>query len=268
MPTTESLEAWLIFQREKLLLAKDAESFTIPQGAALSLLKSHLLRLHPLGEFNHTNCYTGEIESTVSLPTGIEAVSLRAAFEYLGLDWHGVVSKAASIIHWDRNHQFCGHCGHTTQVTPGTYERKCTNCGLPQYPRISPSIIVLIKRGKEVLMARSPHFPKNAYGLIAGFVEAGESIEEAIKREVKEEVSIKIKNLQYFGSQSWPFPDSLMIGFIAEYADGEIIIDHNEIESAGWYRFDNIPAWPGSSISIASKLINHFIQECQNEDHR
>ena len=110
-------------------------------------------------------------------------------------------------------------------------------------------------------MSRSPHFPPGRYGLIAGFVEAGESIEAAAYREVEEEVGIKIKNLRYFGSQSWPFPDSLMIAFIAEYASGELIIDHNEIEDAGWYRYDNLPGKPSSSVSIAKKLIEHYIEE-------
>jgi NAD+ diphosphatase len=110
-------------------------------------------------------------------------------------------------------------------------------------------------------MARSPHFIPGAYGLIAGFIEVGESIEEAVHREVKEEVSINIKNLRYFGSQPWPFPDSLMIGFIADYASGEINIDHEEIEAAGWYKFDNLPGRPSTRISIASQLIEHFVAE-------
>ena len=109
-------------------------------------------------------------------------------------------------------------------------------------------------------MARSPHFAPGVFGLIAGFVEIGESLEEAVFREVKEEVSLDIKNIRYFTSQPWPFPDSLMVGFIADYAGGDIQIDHREIESAGWYRYDHLPGRPSSGISIASKLLEHFIR--------
>lgn len=132
-------------------------------------------------------------------------------------------------------------------------------CHLSFFPRISPSIIVLIKKADHLLMARSPHFLPGVYGLIAGFIDAGESIEEAVHREVKEEVGLKIKNLSYFGSQQWPFPDSLMIAFTADYCSGDITINPDEIEEAGWYKYNNLPGRPQTSVSIASKLIDNFI---------
>lgn len=264
MPKTESLEAWLIFQGEKILLASFKNTYTLPVDTALSQLKTNLLRQHHLGEFNRASCYCAEISSDINLPVGIKSVSLRNAFEYLGIDWYAAAAKAYSVINWDRNHQYCGRCGHLTTIKSGTFERICPQCGLSQYPRISPSMIVLIKKGDELLMARSPHFPPGVYGLIAGFVEVGESIEDAVHREIKEEVGITIKNLQYFGSQLWPFPDSLMIAFTADYASGDLVIDHQEIEEANWYRYDKIPGRPGTSISIASKLIDAFIKEKSN----
>src|SRR5690606_2224103 len=121
------------------------------------------------------------------------------------------------------------------------FERTCPTCHLAAYPRISPSIIVRIHKGDQILMARSPHFAPGIYGLIAGFVESGETLEETIHREVMEEVGIKVKNIRYFDSQPWPFPDSLMIGFTAEHASGDIQVDHHEIEHADWYGKDNIP---------------------------
>jgi NAD+ diphosphatase len=125
----------------------------------------------------------------------------------------------------------------------------------------------LIHRDDQILMARSPHFPPGVYGLIAGFVEAGESVEEAVHREVKEEVGLAIKNLRYFGSQAWPFPDSLMIGFFAEYESGDLLIDHSEIEEAGWYHYDQLPGHPSVTISIAYKLIKAFIAEKKGTTH-
>lgn len=252
---------WFIFQNERLLLLKNNDGYNIPTNTTLAQLEPYLLRQHFLGSFNNVNCYVAEIDSTVSLSDEIVSIPLRKAFELIGIDWYVAAAKAHSILNWDKNHQFCGRCGNTTIHKPGTFERVCPVCGLSLYPRISPSIIVLIRNGDKILMSRSPHFPPGAYGLIAGFVEAGESIEDAVHREVREEVDIKIKNLRYFGSQYWPFPDSLMIGFTADYASGEIKIDANEIEAADWYDYNNLPGRPSSSVSIAGKLIEQYLRE-------
>jgi NAD+ diphosphatase len=257
----EHQEHWFIFQGDKLLLIEENNGHKLPKYNPLTPPNLPFLRQYSLGTFNNFLCYCAEIDLHTPLPDHMTSVPLRKAFELLGVDWFNAAVKASTIINWDKNHQFCGRCSHLTNHTTGTFERICSNCGLAQYPRISPSIIVLIQRGDQILMARSPHFPPGAYGLIAGFVEAGESIEDTVHREVKEEVSIEVKNLRYFGSQSWPFPDSLMIGFIADYAAGEIVIDQKEIEAAGWYRYDNLPGRPSIGISIAGRLIDHFIAE-------
>jgi NAD+ diphosphatase len=254
---TEASEFWFIFRNERLLL----EENKLPTKDSLSRLGLQFLRQHKLGQFNNSICYCAEIDPSTALPDDMTLIPLRKAFEILGADWYVAAAKASSIINWDKNHQFCGRCGNPTIHKPETYERNCPVCGLSLYPRISPSMIVLIQHDDMILMSRSPHFPPGAYGLIAGFVEVGESIEDAVHREVKEEVGIQITNLRYFGSQFWPFPDSLMIGFIADYLSGEITIDHKEIESAGWYRYDNLPGGPSSSVSIARKLIDYYIAQ-------
>jgi NAD+ diphosphatase len=256
----EMPEYWFIFQNDQLLLFNMQDELKLPTHHLSSQLRPLFIRQHFLGLFNEMNCYSAEIDKSISLPDDIIPLPLRKAFERFGTDWYTAIAKAFSIVNWDKNHQYCGRCGHTTSYKPGTFERLCNVCGLSLYPRISPSIIVLIKKGDKILMSRSPHFPPGAYGLIAGFVEVGESIEDAVHREVKEEVNIEIKNLRYFGSQFWPFPDSLMLGFTADYASGEIHIDHNEIESADWYSHDNLPGRP-SNISIAKKLIDAFLLE-------
>lgn len=254
---SEITSYWFIFQNDRILI----NEMKLPDENLISILQPHFIRQQKLGMFNNVMCYCAEIESAFSIPDEIHPTSLRKAFEMLGIDWYSVIAKAISIITWDKNHQFCGRCGNATIQTSGTFERVCSVCGLSLYPRISPSMIVLIRKEDKILMSRSPHFSPGAYGLIAGFVEAGESIEEAVHREVKEEVGIEIKNLRYFGSQSWPFPDSLMIGFTADYASGEIVIDKKELESADWYRYDNLPGGPSTSVSIASKLIDAFVTE-------
>lgn len=260
------MEYWFIFQNDNLLLVNKDNAQKLPDQSVLTKLKSHFIRQHKLGQFNQADCYCAEIDKLLSLPENMTALPLRKTFEMFGADWYPALVKSFLIINWDRNHQFCGRCGAATVHESGVFERKCVSCGLSQYPRISPSIIVLIRKQDQLLMARSQHFPPGAYGLIAGFVEAGESIEEAVHREVREEVGIEIKNLRYFGSQPWPFPDSLMIGFTADYAAGELNIDYKEIEAAGWYRIDNLPGRPSFSLSIARKLIDHFIAE-QEQKH-
>lgn len=253
-------EYWFIFQNEQLLLLAHANENKLPEHSAISLLEPSFIRHYKIGVFNHVHCYCAELAPQIPLSPEFNLVPLRKAFEILGPNWFVTAAKAYSIINWDKNHHFCGRCGNITIPHSENFVRICSHCKLEMYPRISPSVIVLIKNQDKILMSRSPHFTPGAYGLIAGFVEAGESLEDAVHREVKEEVSLKIKNLRYFGSQPWPFPDSLMIGFTADYAAGEIIIDTREIETAGWYRYDNLPGRP-SSMSIARKLIDHFIAE-------
>lgn len=269
MPPTQSFEItkhWFIFQQEHLLFIHHLDELQLPTDILLSNLNMRFNNQHTLGIFNDVNCICAELSPDIILPSNIKPIPLRKALDMLGNDWFVVAAKAASILKWYRNHQFCGHCGNTTSYHPTMFECSCLNCGLTFYPRISPSIIVLIKKGDHILMSRSPHFSPGVYALIAGFIEAGESIEDAVHREVKEEVGIDVKNLHYFGSQFWPFPDSLMIGFTADYAGGELVIDHREIEAAGWYRYDNLPGKPSSNISIAKKLIDHFVEE-QTELH-
>jgi len=257
-PIENNIEHWFIFQHDLLLLI----DHQIPTKAGLLDLKAHFTRQIPLGTFNGFSCYCANLHQDAPLAINMAFLPLRKAVEQLGTDWYGVITKAYSIINWDRNHAFCGRCSNTTTVhLAERFERICHVCGLAFYPRISPSVIVLIKKDHQLLMARSPHFAPGVYGLIAGFVEVGESVEEAIHREVHEEVHIQINNLRYFGSQPWPFPDSLMLGFTADYASGDIQIDGKEIEEAGWYRFDQLPGLPSTRLSIAQRLIDHFIAE-------
>jgi NAD+ diphosphatase len=169
-----------------------------------------------------------------------------------------LAGRARQIVDWDRTHQFCGQCGTPMGILSTERAKKCPRCGLLHFPHVSPAIIVLVKWGRKLLLGRSPQFPPGMYSVLAGFAEPGETLEEAVAREVQEEAGIRVKDIRYFGSQPWPFPHSLMIGFTANYASGVISLDGSELEDARWYTTDNLPTLPGS-ISIARKLIDWFL---------
>ena len=174
-------------------------------------------------------------------------------------DIYLMATRAVLVRDWYISHQFCGRCGTMTQIDEKDMMLKCPECGQVHYPRIAPAIIVAIRKGDKLLMAKHSYHKTHKYALVAGFVEAGESIEEAVHREVSEEIGIKIKNLKYKRSQSWPFPNSLMLAFTAEYESGEIKVDGDEIVKAKWFSKNEIERYD-SDISISDWLINDFIQ--------
>jgi NAD+ diphosphatase len=164
------------------------------------------------------------------------------------------------LVHWNRNHHYCGRCAGLTETKPDERARVCPQCGLINYPRLSPAVIVAVLKDHQILLAHSQRFPTKFYSVLAGFVEPGETLEACVKREVLEEVGIIVKNIRYFGSQPWPFPDSLMVGFTAEYGGGDIRIDPSEITDARWYAASELPPIP-PKISIARRLIDWFLQQ-------
>src|SRR3989338_4989969 len=261
--TMQESTRWIVFQQDRIVLSEINQPLLA--AASISSFKQALLRQYLLGEFDDGVIYCAELEETYSIPQDLHLVPLKKALQQLESDWYRAAVKAYTIINWDKNHQYCGRCGNLTKHNPPCFERQCTKCTLLFYPRISPSIIVCIQREGQILMARGHHFVPGIYGLIAGFIEAGETIEEAVHREVKEEVGITIKNLCYFGSQAWPFPDSLMLAFTADYKSGDLTVNSSELEEAGWYDSNNLPGRPSSKMSIASKLIDHFIAKQKNK---
>ncbi len=249
---------WFIFQESKLLIYQSPESVTLPFLIDLNKLGLIMIRQNYLGQLDHRLCYAAEVAEGTIPPAGMAFEGLRQVYGRLDEDLFWVAARAVQIIDWDRTHQFCGRCGIPLRTKTGERAKECPQCGLLHFPRLAPAIIVLVERGSQLLLARSRHFMPGMYSVLAGFVEPGESLEEAVVREVKEEVGIAIKNIKYFGSQPWPFPHSLMIGFTATYASGEISLDDKEIEDAGWFTSDNLPRIPGK-ISIARKLIDGFL---------
>jgi NAD+ diphosphatase len=167
-----------------------------------------------------------------------------------------VAGRALQIAEWARTHRYCGACGAPMAAVPGERCFRCPACSHSAYPRIAPAMMTLVRRGDAILLARHAASPTGRFTALAGFLEAGESIEDAIHREVFEEVGLKVRNLEYFGSQSWPFPHSLMIAFTAEYAGGELILDANEITEARWFGPGDAPPEIPPPVSIAAALIN------------
>ena len=182
-------------------------------------------------------------------------------FSYFGraseVEWV-IAGRAVQLAEWQRTHKFCGRCSTPTEPSGNDRAMKCPACGLLAYPRLAPAMITLVTRGDEALLARGVQFRAPMYSCLAGFVEAGESLEEAVVREVREEVGIEVGSVRYHSSQPWPFPHSLMIGFTAEWVSGDIVCDPTEILDAQWYTRDALPSIP-PRISIARKLIDAWV---------
>jgi NAD+ diphosphatase len=204
-----------------------------------------------------------ELAAETPAPTGTGWQGLRALFSVLDDAHFALAGRAAQLIEWDRTHQFCGRCGTRTESKRDERVRVCPSCKLAAYPRVAPAVMALVKRGRELLLARSPHFPAGMYSALAGFVEPGESLEQCIAREVAEEVGVRVKNLRYFASQPWPFPHSLMIAFVCDWASGELKPQASEIEAANWFEVLQLPKLP-SKISIARRLIDAVVEEIRD----
>jgi NAD+ diphosphatase len=253
-------DLWFIYYENKLLVEKTNDILSIPIWSKLKDLSVEFTRVHYLGSLDNVPCYCSELATDMQLPTGMEFKELRPASALLPHNLFVVAGKAIQVIEWDKTHQFCGRCGSKTRPMEAERAKECPECGLLNYPRISPAIIVAIKKDNKILLAHNKRFINNMYSVIAGFVEPGETFEECVQREVFEEVGLQVKNIKYFHSQPWPFPNSMMIGFTADYADGEIKVDGIEIDRAAWFSVEELPSIP-SKVSIAGKLINAFIDD-------
>ena len=216
-----------------------------------------VLAEHGIGHFGDDAIYLLELADCVEL-LGCIWQGLRRFMLESDAETYKMLGYASQIGIWAREHRYCGGCGGPTQQIPGDRAMYCADCGIRHYPRISPSMIVLLTRGDEVLLARSPRYVPGMYSTLAGFVEPGESAEQCVRREVREEVGLEVCNIRYMGSQCWPFPHSMMIGFHAEYAGGEIVIQEDEIEDAQWFDVRELPPLPASK-SIARYLIDSYV---------
>jgi NAD+ diphosphatase len=212
---------------------------------------------HFLGLLDATACWAVEVTDADDDDGFVDLYSLFGRTDEV--DWI-VAGRAVQIIDWARSHRFCGRCGTATTHNDNDRAMRCPACGLLAFPRLAPAIITLVTRGDEALLARGVNFRGPTYSCLAGFVEPGESLEQAVVREVGEEVGVRVGSVRYWGSQPWPFPHSLMLGFHAQWEDGEIVVDPREIVDANWYTRDRLPSIP-PGISIARRLIDDWVRQ-------
>jgi NAD+ diphosphatase len=249
---------WYIFQGSQLLVYRAEGGAHVPALLDPGELGLEPLRTQYLGVLEDRHVFAAECAAGAVAPEGAAWSGLRGLFGLMDDAAFALAGRAVQIIDWDRTHQFCGVCATPTIPKANERARQCPNCGHTNYPRIAPAVMALVRKGNQLLLARSPHFPPGMHSALAGFVEPGESLEQCLHREVREEVGIEVANLSYFSSQPWPFPHSLMIAFNCEYAGGAITPDPTEIEAADWFDLDHLPVLP-NRISIARRLIDATI---------
>ncbi|TFW18193.1 NAD(+) diphosphatase [Massilia arenosa] len=244
----------LVFQEGRLLVR--AEDLALAPADVLAGLVLPAERIHPVGLLGERYVQAVWLDADVAAPEGHEFKSLRALFGNVDDEVLGLASRGVQIAEWARTHRYCGACAHPMALVFGERCMRCPHCGHSAYPRISPAMIVIVRKEDKVLLALHAQSPYKRYAPLAGFLEAGESAEEAVHREVYEEVGLRVHNLRYIGSQSWPFPHSLMIAFTADYLSGEIRVDPDEIAEARWFGPDD--EWPDTSpgASISHTLVN------------
>ena len=198
------------------------------------------------------------IDTPVTNDARYQMCGLRASFYRLSEALYLKAGKCHELLYWDRNTQFCGVCGASMEMKTGISKR-CTNCGKEVWPQLATAIIVLIHRGEEVLLVHARNFKGDFYGLVAGFVETGENLEEAVRREVMEETGLTIKNIRYFGSQPWPYPCGLMVGFNADYESGAVRLQREELNKGAWFTKDHLPTIP-EKLSIARMILDDWLE--------
>ncbi len=255
---------WFAFSCGQLLGSHSGEHIELPLARSLEHFGIATERTQYLGTLRGRHCFSAEIARDTPAPQGMDWFGLRRIFGLVDELEYALATRAIQIMEWDRTHQFCGVCGTLTESRLSERVRVCPACAHAVYPRLAPAVMMLVRRGRELLLGRSPHFQPGVYSALAGFVEPGETLEACVAREVMEEVGVQVANLRYFGSQSWPFPHSLMIAFFCDYAGGTIVLQPEEIEDAQWFGVDALPGLP-LPVSISRRLIDAAVMEIQKE---
>jgi len=246
------------FQNNNLLVQVVDGKTIVPMVRHAEEIGFEPVRTQYLGVLNGSHCYSAELPLDVPWPESTSFIDLRKLHGIMDPDFLKAAVSAIQVINWDQTFQFCGRCGVPTETKTDERAKICPDCGLINFPRLAPAIMAAIIKDDQILLANGMGFPPNFFSVLAGFVEPGETLEECLAREVKEEVGIEVKNIRYFSSQPWPFPNSLMIAFSAEHQSGEIIVDGEEIRKADWFSADKLPLRPDSRISISGQLIDWF----------
>lgn len=251
---------WFVFCKGDLLLEKTSDGrYTIPYQEEAPTPLKEWTNVHTITPFGDDDVRTYTIDGPVTDNPRYEMCGLRATYNKLPHELYQIAGKCQEILYWDANTRFCGVCGGPMKMHT-EISKRCTHCGKEVWPLLATAIIVLIRRDDKVLLVHARNFRGKFFGLVAGFVETGETLEEAVVREVHEEVGIKIKNIRYFASQPWPYPCGLMVGFTADYVSGELHLQRSELDDAGWFDRDHLPPVP-DKMSIARQLIDSWLEE-------
>lgn len=260
---------YFIFSKTDLLLQRQADgTHTIPCSDDVPVKThpwTHVMTVGPMDD--STEVYTFKVDNPTQIEVlseslkhdGYDFIGLRESYYHLPEELYLKAGKCQELLYWDSTTQYCGVCGSPMKMHT-IISKRCTQCGKEVWPHLATAVIVLIHRGDEVLLVHAKNFKGNFFGLVAGFVETGETLEEAVRREVMEETHLTIKNLTYFGSQPWPYPSGLMVGFMAEYESGDIHLQRSELSRGAWFRYDNLPQIP-QKLSIARRIIDKWLEQ-------
>jgi NAD+ diphosphatase len=258
-PAMSARPRWFLVHPAGLVVRAEANGVALPQLSDVVDLGLDPQAAQYVGSLDGEDCFALLVEN-VPVPEPWSVQGLRGLFAALGDELFVVAGRAVQLATFALTHRFCGRCGRPTRHVPGEHSVRCDFDELSFYPRIAPAIIVLVRRGEQALLGRSARFTSGMYSTLAGFVEPGESLEQTLAREVREEAGVEVTNIRYFGSQPWPFPHSLMVGFVADHAGGDIGVDGVEIVDARWFSVDDLPSIPPRP-SIARKLIDAWVNE-------
>ncbi len=251
--------SFLIFRKNELLIQENETSLTLPDENTFKTNILSELNGFYICEYNGKSFYVIDLETNLVLPQNyIFKNFMDCSRNFCKQKIFPIAVQAYQLLNWSRKHQYCGVCGTKFKPMNPDKSKSCPKCNNLLFPQTSPAIIVAIIKDKKILLAHNNNFPEGLYSIIAGFVELGENLEETVHREVQEEVGLKVKNIRYFNSQPWPFPNSLMLGFVADYDSGEIKTDGVEIAHADWFTPDNFPILPDEH-SIARKIIDWYV---------
>jgi NAD+ diphosphatase len=265
VPSARAL--WFVFSGYNLLVETGDTTATVPLLEASSEPVPAVSRRLYLGQLRRgpdvLDCWAGDAGDAAKAPPGAAFEGLRPLYGRLDDALFSLAGRAVQIVDWDRTHRYCGRCGSPTADQTSERAKVCPACGLTNYPRLAPAVIVRVERvtaagERQILLARNHRFPDGMYSVLAGFVEPGETLEECVQREVAEETAVQVTNIRYFGSQPWPFPHSLMIGFVADYLNGEPTPEPGELADARWFAAGSLPRLPGPP-SIARRLIDDWL---------
>lgn len=252
--TEQKKKHWFVFCQDELLLYKHNGALEVPYQEESPVPLSEWTTVHRISEED----YTFSIPSPITEDDNRRMMGLRASYNVLPKDIYLRAGKCREILYWDQNTKYCGVCGSPMKLHTAISKR-CTECGKEIWPSLAIATIVLVRRNDEVLLVHAHNFRGTFYGLVAGFVETGETLEQCVQREVMEETGLQIRNIRYFGNQPWPYPSGLMVGFYAEYESGSIHLQRSELGGGGWFNRNNLPEIP-QKLSIARMLIDAWLE--------